>query len=165
MSSFVWNSLISKLPNPHFLQTYEWGEVKAKYGWSPLYAVWDADGRWKVESDPNQFSTFHSPVAAALILKRQILRNGFVARLSILYSPKGPLLDWTNESLRNRVLNDLQTFAKKQGAIFLKMDPDAVLATGVPASEDEVVDDNGQLVMKDLKRSGWKYSSHEIQFK
>mgnify|MGYP000859003001 FL=1 len=102
----LWNNLISDLPNPHFLQTYEWGQVKAKYGWGPLDAVWDADGKWKVESDPNLLSTFHSPVAAALILKRQILQNNFAARLSILYSPKGPLLDWTNNSLRTRVLDD-----------------------------------------------------------
>ena len=123
MENNIWNSIISKLPDPHFLQTYEWAQVKAKYGWTPLYALWDADGRWGVESNPDVLSTFHSPVAAALILKRQILNNGFAARLSILYAPKGPLLNWTNESLRNRVLDDLQTFAKKQGAIFLKMDP------------------------------------------
>ena len=85
--------------------------------------------------------------------------------MSILYSPKGPLLDWANESLRTRVLNDLQSYAKKQGAIFLKMDPDVVLGTGVPASEDEVVDANGQLVMNELKRRGWEYASDQIQFK
>lgn len=165
-SSFItWNEIIATLNNPHFLQTYEWGQVKAKYGWSPLYAVWDADGKWKVESDLSRFSTFQSPVAAALILKRQILRNGFAARLSILYSPKGPLLDWTNEALRDRVLNDLQSFAKKQGAIFLKMDPDVVLGTGVPASEEYVLDNNGQIVMKELKRRGWEYASDQIQFK
>jgi len=165
MVSRNWNSIISKLPNPHFLQTYEWGQVKAKYGWEPLYAVWDADGKWKVERDPNLLSTFHSPVAAAVVLKRQIIRNGFAARLSILYSPKGPLLDWTNESLRNRVLNDLQSFAKKQGAIFLKMDPDVVLGTGVPASGEDVQDSNGQVVVSELKRRGWEYSSDQIQFR
>jgi peptidoglycan pentaglycine glycine transferase (the first glycine) len=165
LESNSWNSIISKLPNPHFLQTYEWGQVKAKYGWSPLYAVWDADGRWKVESDPNPLSTFQSPVAAALILKRQILRNGFAARLSILYTPKGPLLDWTNEALRNRVLDDLQSFARKQGAIFLKMDPDVVLGTGVPETGGDVIDNGGQAVMSELKRRGWGYSSDQIQFK
>jgi len=50
MPNSIWNSLISKLPNPHFLQTYEWGQVKAKYGWESLYVVWDADGKWKVEN-------------------------------------------------------------------------------------------------------------------
>ena len=162
----IWNSIISKLPNPHFLQTYEWGQVKAKYGWQPIYLVWDDQGNMKAEIDVNRLSSFaFPPSAAALILKRQILRNGFAARLSILYSPKGPLLDWTNEPLRTRVLNDLQSYAKKQGAIFLKMDPDVVLGTGVPASEDDVVDANGQLVMNELKRRGWEYASDQIQFK
>lgn len=158
----VWNSLVSKLPNPHFLQTYEWGQVKAKYGWSPLYAVWTED-KFSVNSD--QSSVPDNCVAAALILKRQIIRNGFAARLSILYSPKGPLLDWTNEPLRTRVLNDLQSFAKKQGAIFLKMDPDVLLGTGVPGGEGDIVDNNGQLVMNDLKRRGWEYALDQIQFK
>ena len=162
----IWNSIISKLPNPHFLQAYEWGQVKAKYGWQPIYLVWDDQGNMKAEIDVNRLSSFaFPPSAAALILKRQILRNGFAARLSILYSPKGPLLDWTNEPLRTRVLNDLQSYAKKQGAIFLKMDPDVVLGTGVPASEDDVVDANGQLVMNELKRRGWEYASDQIQFK
>lgn len=157
-----WNELISKLPNPHFLQTYEWGQVKAKYGWSPLYAVWTKD-KFSVTDDCSLLTDDY--LAAALILKRQIIRNGFVARLSILYSPKGPLFDWTNESLRTRVLNDLQVYAKTQGAIFLKIDPDVVLGTGVPASEDEVVDSSGQLVMAELKRRGWEYASDQIQFK
>ena len=165
MEHKVWNSLISSLPNPHFLQTYEWGQVKAKYGWTPLYAVWAEDGSWKVESNPNQLSTFRPPVAVAMILKRQILRSAFAARLSVLYAPKGPLLDWTNGTLRNRVLTDLQSFAKKQGSIFLKMDPDVVLGTGVPASESDVVNNSGQAFMSELKHRGWKYSSDQIQFK
>ncbi len=165
MESKVWNSIISALPNPHFLQTYEWGQVKAKYGWTPLYAIWNANGIWKVETHPSQVSTSHSPVAAALILRRKILRNAFAARLSVLYAPKGPLLDWTNETLRNRVLNDLQSFAKKQGGIFLKMDPDVVLGTGVPSSERDLIDPSGLAVTSELKRRGWKYSSDQIQFK
>jgi lipid II:glycine glycyltransferase (peptidoglycan interpeptide bridge formation enzyme) len=74
-------------------------------------------------------------------------------------------LDWTNEALRNRILDDLQSFAKKQGAIFLKMDPDVVLGTGVPQSEADFIDQNGQAVMSELKRRGWEYSSDQIQFK
>ncbi len=160
-----WNQLISQLPNPHFLQTYEWGQVKAKYGWVPYYAVWTEDGKWKVENGIEALSTFHSPiVAASLILKRQVLNRGFAARLCILYSPKGPLMDWTNESLRTRVLDDLQSFAKKQGAIFLKLDPDVELGRGVPDSEGDVRDSTGQAVMSDLKRRGWGYSAEQIQF-
>ncbi len=166
MKNFSWNQIISQLPNPHFLQTYEWGQVKAKYGWVPYYAVWTEDGKWKVESDLRLLSTFHSPiVAAALILKRQILSQGFAARLSILYAPKGPLLDWSNEALRKRVLDDLQSFAKKQGAIFLKLDPDVVLGRGVPVSEGDVSENSGQAVRSDLRRRGWAESSEQIQFR
>ncbi|HSB00959.1 MAG TPA: peptidoglycan bridge formation glycyltransferase FemA/FemB family protein [Anaerolineales bacterium] len=166
MESNTWNSLISKLPNPHFLQTYEWGQVKAKYGWSPLYAVWTADGKFQAfkETDNRSLVTDNC-IAAALILKKTIPMGGMSARLSILYAPKGPLLDWTNESLRNHVLNDLQTLARKQGAIFVKIDPDVVLGMGVPAGQDDVMDKGGQAVMAELKRRGWRYSSDQIQFR
>jgi len=165
LESHIWNSIIAKLPNPHFLQTYEWGQVKAKYGWEPIYVVWDKQGNMQVEKDVIRLSSFVFPPSAALILKRQILRNGFAARLSILYLPKGPLLDWTNEALRNRVLDDLQSFARKQGAIFLKMDPDVVLGTGIPNNQDDALDNGGQAVMSELKRRGWGYASDQIQFK
>lgn len=166
MENNFWNSLISNLSNPHFLQTYEWGQVKAKYRWSPIYLVWDKEGKMKEARDLNALSSLaFYPSAAALILKRQILRNGFARRLSILYSPKGPLLDWSNEFMRSRVLNDLQSFAKRQGAIFLKMDPDVVLGTGVPSGENDVIDHRGQAMVSMLKRRGWEYSSDQIQFR
>lgn len=157
MNSNSWNQLISSLPNPHFLQSYEWGQVKAKYGWVPYYAVWTEDGKFSVSS--NYQLPITNVVAASLILKRTALR-----RFSIFYAPKGPLMDWTNESLRKRVLDDLQSFAKKQGAIFLKLDPDVVLGRGVPASVDEVTENSGQAVRSDLKRRGWVESSDQIQF-
>ena len=163
MESLVWNSLISTLPNPHFLQTYEWGQVKAKYGWQPIYLAWDKDGKM---TEQKGLSSFVSPAsAAALILKRTISMGGMSARLSILYIPKGPLLDWANEPLRKRVLSDLQSFAKRQGGIFLKMDPDVVLGIGVPSSPGDVIDGRGQAVMAELKHRGWKYALDQIQFK
>ena len=166
MDSDTWNSIVSKLPNPHFLQTYEWGQVKARYGWNPLYAVWTSDGKFSIFSDSDNYSPGSDHVlAAALILNRQVLKKGFARRLSILYSPKGPLLDWSDEPLRNRVLNDLQSYAKKQGAIFMKMDPDVVLGTGVSDGEAKVNDQRGQTVISELGRRGWQYSSDQIQFK
>jgi lipid II:glycine glycyltransferase (peptidoglycan interpeptide bridge formation enzyme) len=161
VNSNIWNEIIAKLPDPHFLQTYEWGQVKAKYGWVPYYAVWTADGKFTVSQTTENWSLDTGDiVAAALILKRTALR-----RFSIFYAPKGPLMDWTNESLRKRVLDDLQSFAKKQGAIFLKLDPDVVLGRGVPASVDEVIENSGQVVMSDLRRRGWVESSDQIQFR
>ena len=164
-SNNSWNSIISKLPNPHFLQTFGWGQVKAKYGWIPYYAIWTDDGKFHVSQTTDNLSqiTGHC-VAAAMILKKQILNRGFAARLSILYAPKGPLLDWENAGLRDRVLNDLQSFAKKQGAIFLKVDPDILLGRGIPQSADDVPDNAGQAIRSELMRRGWVYSSDQIQF-
>lgn len=161
MNSNFWNQIISNLPDPHFLQTYEWGEVKAKYGWIPYYAIWSADGKFTVSQSTDNWSLdTGNVVAASLILKRTAFR-----RFSIFYAPKGPLMDWANESLRKRVLDDLQSFAKKQGAIFLKLDPDVVLGRGVPASVDEVTENSGQAVRSDLRRRGWVESSDQIQFR
>jgi peptidoglycan pentaglycine glycine transferase (the first glycine) len=145
-----WNEIISQLPEPHFLQTWEWAQVKAKYGWIPMPFIWQDDSA--------------NIVAATMILKKQILSRGFAARLSILYAPKGPLLDWSNEALRTRVLNDLQSFAKQQSAIFLKIDPDIILGRGVPDSEGDVLDNGGQAARSELTRKGWGYSSDQIQF-
>ncbi len=163
MTTNIWNQLISKLPNPHFLQSYEWGQVKAKYGWTPYYAVWTDDGKFHVSTD-YQLPTANNNVAACLILKKQILGSGFNARLSILYAPKGPLMDWNNAALQTRVLNDLQTYARKQGAIFLKIDPDIVLGRGVTDSEGDVIESSGQAARSELMRRGWVYSSDQIQF-
>jgi len=85
--------------------------------------------------------------------------------LSIFYAPKGPLMDWSNASLRTRVLNDLQSFAKKQGAIFLKIDPDIILGRGVPNSEGDVTENSGQAARSELTRKGWTYSPDQIQFR
>ena len=74
--------------------------------------------------------------AAAMILKRTVINRGLAARLCILYIPKGPLLDWSNRELARQVLSDVEGLAKEQGAIFLKFDPDIVVGTGIPGSEE-----------------------------
>jgi lipid II:glycine glycyltransferase (peptidoglycan interpeptide bridge formation enzyme) len=166
MDRKLWNSILSELPDPHFLQSHEWGQVKSKYGWSPRYAVWTFDGKFSIYTDTDQCSLGpRDCLAAALLLKRQVLNKGFARHLSVLYTPKGPLLDWSDKRLRDRVLDDLQSYARKQGAIFLKMDPDVLLGSGIPGGEQDVKSPDGQKVMTDLESRGWKYSSDQIQFK
>ncbi|WKZ50137.1 MAG: peptidoglycan bridge formation glycyltransferase FemA/FemB family protein [Anaerolineales bacterium] len=161
-----WNSIVSSLPNPHFLQTFEWGQVKAKYGWKPYYAVWLNDGRCLIsDAADDRLLDAEGCVAVSLILKRAVPIRGFAARLSVLYCPKGPLLDWTDQPLRERVLDDLQSFAKKQGAVFLKMDPDVRLGTGVPGADGSTEERLGADLQAGLTRRGWVYSADQIQFR
>src|SRR6187551_2866249 len=143
MTSPDWNLIISALPNPHFLQTSEWAQVKAAGGWQPIYAIW-TESDFHISDQPATFnlSTF-TPKAAALILKKTIIRGGLAARLCILYCPKGPNLDWNDLPLRRRVLDDLQRLARQQGGIFLKLDPDVVLGTGLPGADDSGTEPGG----------------------
>ena len=104
MTQNIWNEIISQLPNPHFLQTYEWGQVKAAYGWQPHYLLWDDTG-FSVLSDLSALQP-STVKAAALVLKKTVPTRGLAARLCILYAPKGPLLDWGDDALRTRVLDD-----------------------------------------------------------
>ena len=150
----AWNELIRQLPNPHLLQTWEWAQVKAKYGWQPMQFVWES----KVASQK-------SPVAAATLLRRVIPAGGFAKKMCILYAPKGPLLDWADAALRGRVLGDLQALARRTGAIFVKVDPDVVLGTGVPEEAGASEAATGQAVRSELERRGWLFSQDQIQFR
>ncbi len=149
-----WNELIASLPLAHLLQTWEWSQVKVKYGWQAMPFVWQATGGRRQEA-----------VAAAMVLKRSIPVGGFAKKMCVLYVPKGPLMDWEDAALRARVLDDLHTFAKRQGAIFIKIDPDVALGMGVPEAEDAVEFNGGQAVRSDLERRGWKFSQDQIQFR
>ena len=182
----AWNELIARLPNPHLLQTWEWAQVKAKYGWKPMPFIWHSQPvtRNSYPVTPNSHPlTPTPPTAAAMILKRTIPVSGFAKKMCLLYVPKGPLMNWNDAALRARVLDDLQTFARKQGAIFVKIDPDVALGTGIPGSADMAEacpegiirracpegiirrDNGGQAVRSDLTRRGWLFSSDQIQFR
>jgi len=166
MSENTWNQIIAGLPDPHLLQTYEWGQVKAAYGWQPLYLVWTGGGLKLAEKPEALAGLLAGGVdAAALVLKKKVLSRGFSARLCILYCPKGPLLRWEDAALRKRVLDDLQAFARKQGAIFLKMDPDVVLGSGVPGTESDHPEPLGAQVQSEFAARRWKVSEEQIQFK
>ncbi len=139
--------------------------MKAAYGWQPLYLAWEG-GVLRVVEDPAALASLQPGTleAAALVMKKRVLSRGFSARLCILYCPKGPLLRWQDAGLRKRVLDDLQAFARRQGAIFLKMDPDVVLGLGVPGGADDQPDSLGAQVQAELAARGWQVSEEQIQF-
>ena len=142
-----WNEMIAGLPGAHILQTRQWAAFKAAYGWTPLPRFW-RDGAGKVQ-------------AAALVLERTVSP----LRLKVLYVPRGPLLDWSDTVVRGKVLGDLQTLARKRGAIFIKIDPELMVGRGIPGAPDAVETDTGQAVVDELNRKGWRYSDEQIQFR
>ncbi len=146
-----WNDIIAGLPDPHLLQTREWGALKQKYGWKPIHLIWkDNEGRIS---------------AAAMVLEKRVSPGGFSSGFSILYTPRGPLLDWSNGDLRREVLADLAHLARRQKAIFIKVDPEIRLGAGIPGTEKAVEDEEGSRTTEEMTAAGWRFSREQIQFR
>ncbi len=101
----AWNHALASFPNAHVLQTWAWGEIKARHGWTPTRVL---------------FSENNAPIAAAQILHRPLPRTPF----GVMYVPKGPALNFESAELFARVLSELENFARQSRAIFIKVDPD-----------------------------------------
>jgi lipid II:glycine glycyltransferase (peptidoglycan interpeptide bridge formation enzyme) len=100
-----WDEFVAGHPRSHFLQVSGWGVLKSAFGWSAQrIAVADGDGNF---------------VAGTQILYRKLpLRAGKLA-----YVPFGPLVDWDKPEQVKVMFNALDRTARKQGAIFLKLEP------------------------------------------
>jgi lipid II:glycine glycyltransferase (peptidoglycan interpeptide bridge formation enzyme) len=162
-----WNTAIAGLCGAHILQTWEWGKVKSKFGWQPNYLFWYQEGNQytlAVNHFPNKVKEKHL-VAAALTLQRNIRIGGFSHKMGVIYVPKGPLLDWNDSPLRHRVVKDLQEFAQRHSAIFIKIDPDLELGVGIPGKPGSNENHLGVSVIKDLEAGGWQFSEEQVQFR
>ncbi len=149
MSSSIptWNAQIAGLPGVHLLQTWEWAQVKQAYGWEPLPQVWhDAAGQ---------------PESAAMVLQR----TATPLRLRVLYVPRGPLVNWADAERRSRVLAELENLARTRRAMFIKIDPEAELGTGVPGSPESRQNPVGAALQQELRQRGWRYSGEQVQFR
>ncbi len=159
-----WNERLAAMPEPHFLQTEHWARVKERFGWRAYYLWWTPTRFFSSDVPPADLPV--DVVAMTLFLQRRIPIGGFAARLSIGYAPKGPVMSsWEDETLATRVLNDMEGFARRQGAIFLKIDPDVPLGWGVPGETEATQTSVGLLWQDNLRARGWLYSSEQIQFR
>lgn len=140
-----WNAAVRALPYAHILQSWEWGEFKRETtGWQPQRLL---------------FLRGDTVVAAASVGVRR------VGPLTVMYAPKGPALDYADAEVRDFVLDTLQRLARKQGAIWLKLDPDLPVATGVPGEDDDTPDAAGQALQAALQKRGWRFSDDQVQFR
>jgi peptidoglycan pentaglycine glycine transferase (the first glycine) len=128
----AWNQALLQLPQPHILQSWDWGTFKSRHGWSASHWLWEDGG---------------CPRAAALVLQRRLGR----LPVSLLYVPKGPLLNHGDAGAWEVVLAHLEDLARRQHAIFCKIDPDVPLEKEVLVSR--------------LLAAGWRPSPEQIQFR
>jgi peptidoglycan pentaglycine glycine transferase (the first glycine) len=168
-----WNDLIAGLPESHILQTWQWGQVKAAYGWQPFFALWTSGDSSRVDfqiaADPAELvepALDASRVrAAGLVLLRNLSLGSLTTSLKVIYVPKGPLLNWDDVSLRRQILDDLKQLAKRLDAIFIKIDPDVLIGSGLPGDPGAQEAALGGAVQADLAARGWVESAEQIQFR
>ena len=160
----AWDGALLALPNPHVLQSWAWGEFKARYGWRATRLLFVEAGR---------------TVAAASVLER---RPGRLPA-AVLYVPKGPALDWTDCAVRERVVAELEALARRRRALFVKIDPDVYYPAGVPgagprhartsqgsARPDDAPACGGRpecapALAEELAGRGWRLSTEQIQYR
>lgn len=128
----AFDAFVSSHPKGDILQSFAWGQVKKHTGWKPFpILVRDDNGK---------------AIASALVLCREI--PGI--RRSILYCPRGPVVDFENLEQARYLFGEIVKLGRAQKAIMLKIDPD------IPADHD--------LVRQNLKTIGFQPSKNDQGF-
>lgn len=121
-----------------FHQTEEWANLKKENGWEAHYVGLKDDKKI---------------VAGALILSKTLP----IIKKKMFYSPRGFLLDYKNKELLKTFTEEIKKYAKKEKAIFIKIDPYV---------EYQERDNNGEIVkdgyenkevVDNLKELGYKF--------
>lgn len=126
-----------------FYQTVKWGKLKEYNGWK--YFLVGVKENKKI-------------IGASLILKKKIF-----SKLSIIYAPRGFLIDYNNDELLKFFTNNIKKFAKKEHAIFVKIDPTIIYKER--DREGKIIVggiDNSNIIDK-LKKFGYKCDSSNLQ--
>lgn len=140
-----WNDTLRLLPTAHILQTWEWGEFKrVTTGWQPE--------RLAVRRGAEVVAMFSVGVRR-------------VGPLRLMYAPKGPALAYEDADVRAFTLDYLQRLARRKRALWLKIDPDVIAATGIPGEPDDAPDPVGRALIHDLTARGWRFSGDQVQFR
>ncbi len=119
-----WEAFLAYHPDAHLLQTAAWGQLKAEFGWTP---VWIATGSGKDTHDTGA----------------QLLFRPLPLGYSLAYIPKGPVgggvRPETNMSSTDCVAGwqsfwpEVQAACRQRKAVFLKVEPDLWEPVPTPA--------------------------------
>lgn len=139
VSQSDWQSFIETIPKAHLLQTAEWGELKANFGWKVHRVIAGNTG--------------------AQILTRQVLPG-----IKFAYIPKGPVgVNWMNNTNYRDgwkfLLNEVDSICRKERAFILIIEPDLWESKENYLGEEEVTD-NIQFTKPPMGFNKW---SHNIQ--
>jgi len=107
ITSTEWDSFVASHPQGHILQTPAWAELKCAFGWTATRIGIKEKG---------------DVVAGAQILFRTLP----LGIATIAYIPKGPVVNWENESLVKFLFEAIDSVCKSTNAIFVKIEPHTI---------------------------------------
>ena len=127
----------------HFMQTREFGEIRKEKGFIPhLVGL----------KDHNKL------VCTALLLEKRTYHN-----FMYYYVPRGYTIDYNNHELLNIFTNELQKYAKKNNAIFIKIDP-AIKRYSIDLDGKKVDGEDNTSLMNYLNKLGYKHLGFNMAF-
>jgi peptidoglycan pentaglycine glycine transferase (the first glycine) len=98
-----WNAFVAGCPAGDFMQAWEWGDLKARTGWTPLRLALERDG--------------------ALVAGMQMLQRQAPGGRCLFYAPRGPLWPADAPELLAELLAEARQLARQRRALALKVDP------------------------------------------
>lgn len=127
--SELWNAFVSAHQNGHVLQTSAWAALKSAHGWRVLRTVAD--------------DAHGNLLGGSQILHRNLKFFGCIA-----YAPRGPVVDWRDDSAADAVLRSSAAAARTAGAFALVIEPNALDEPSVRAA---------------LQKAGFVSFEHDVQ--
>lgn len=116
----------------HPLNAFGWGKVRCVDGWDPTYYV----------ATKNDVVT-----GMMMVLSKQIPCTG----LSIVYAPKGPVWDGTDQESLEKLLEKVREESRKKRAIFIRIDPNLPEDRYLPGDDP-------------FEKEGFKHLEHRWSF-
>ncbi|MCF0260766.1 MAG: peptidoglycan bridge formation glycyltransferase FemA/FemB family protein, partial [Erysipelotrichaceae bacterium] len=136
-----YDAFASSHPLSTLLQSYKWSEIKQN--WDSVHtAVLDEQGKI---------------VGTALMLIKR-LPGGF----SMVYIPRGPLMDYSNQELLEFYVNSLKQEAKKHRALFIKLDPPVHLNDYASADYNKNWYSEAKRVIAALEKAGCIHQGYTV---
>lgn len=126
----------------HFMQSHYFGEIMKYKNFNPYYVGLKENDKL---------------VATALLLKKKLLGN-----YCYFYCPRGYIIDYSNYKLLNTFTNYIKKFAKKNKALFVKIDPDVKLHD--LDQDGNVLGNSHEKLVDYLKMLGYKHKGFNTEF-
>lgn len=128
----------------HFVSHHPQANLLQSSSWATIKNNWKSE-RLLVRNQEKEI------LAAALILIRPLPLG-----LTMLYIPRGPIMDYQDQELVNYVMKTLKERAKKHRAILAKFDPSLFLSKTLPDGNVEQ-DPLTQIAIQQLQQAGAKW--------